>query len=748
MFKAYPHSISVRQGSSLSLHVWTEVTTPSSFYVHFFRQGTTLAYITSSSLLTVTMPASYPQRPRCYEDWDCPPFAFSIPSSWTSGVYIAILTASATPPSAPEADARDGMALFVVTPATPGSSSPILMKIPTFTYHAYNREGDGVRSSEYDEGGGSLYNDQYLVKGPDGEDTYRMRVTLLRPGGGTGGRNPDPIGEFRSPPTSYDDLYDHSSPRQVFAHWDARAIRWLESHGYTVEYCTDMDLHVDATLLPHYRLMLTFGHDEYWTAEMRNHLDSFVAQGGNVAIFAGNVCYRQTFITNGGQALEVRWGFAPSGSVERHDAWGAHGNWPEERTVGLSSAQGSPAYDWWVSPREPIGFTTQAFDHWLFQGTSLVNGTVFGAEERIVGYEADGTTVDTAQGYFTPAGPPNPTPQHYNILAVSPQLFLNSMPVYIALGFFRNRGTVFNTGTTDWPRVLEAGNISVGKITKNTIDELSRARFGSNPVAQFTDSPIVAMSSCIGDDGNTRLRVTTAQANGNVSEVFWQPSLARQPAFDLLLWSELRCRPFIVLRGLDGSLLQVGCCADGWPGQRALTGNRVNPEEQTRSRPLMRAQSSGSRLTRQQTPTTTSTSSPRPLQQRATRAKYTMYGSNLALPPARGFCGPRQIQVIGIRLWVLARSTPRLTTSTTSTPSTPLVTSAKSRGAQVSLQDTTLCLPRRLRSARPFRRIAMCQGGTTLQSAGAVRRSGSTTGFPWRMRTSSGETSDRLARRA
>ena len=52
-----------------------------------------------------------------------------------------------------------------------------------------------------------------------------------------------------------------------------------------------------------YRLVLSVGHDEYWSVPMRNHLEAFIANGGNVAFFSGNVCYWQVRLENGGQAM-------------------------------------------------------------------------------------------------------------------------------------------------------------------------------------------------------------------------------------------------------------------------------------------------------------------------------------------------------------------------------------------------------------------------------------------------------------
>src|SRR6185312_7343389 len=70
-------------------------------------------------------------------------------------------------------------------------------------------------------------------------------------------------------------------------------VRWLEINGFEVEYCTSIDLHADPHFLDNYQLLLSVGHDEYWSKEMRDNVEAFVAGGGNVAFFSGNVCWWQ-----------------------------------------------------------------------------------------------------------------------------------------------------------------------------------------------------------------------------------------------------------------------------------------------------------------------------------------------------------------------------------------------------------------------------------------------------------------------
>ena len=61
-------------------------------------------------------------------------------------------------------------------------------------------------------------------------------------------------------------------------------------------YATNHDLEQHPDVLDGCRLLLSVGHDEYWTWGMRDTVDAFVAGGGNVAFLSGNTCYWQVRI--------------------------------------------------------------------------------------------------------------------------------------------------------------------------------------------------------------------------------------------------------------------------------------------------------------------------------------------------------------------------------------------------------------------------------------------------------------------
>jgi len=70
-------------------------------------------------------------------------------------------------------------------------------------------------------------------------------------------------------------------------------VRFLERYGYDVAYTTDVDTDRDPNELLRHKLVMTAGHDEYWTTTMRNAFERARAAGVNLAFMGGNTGYWQ-----------------------------------------------------------------------------------------------------------------------------------------------------------------------------------------------------------------------------------------------------------------------------------------------------------------------------------------------------------------------------------------------------------------------------------------------------------------------
>jgi hypothetical protein len=451
MISGYPHRASVLPGERLVLHVATD---SQRFRVNFLRWANGFVPMQQSPWL----PGERAPARGAADDWRWPDYAFPVPEDWPSGVYIAHLEE----PGGKRLDlALDSAAvLFTVRGQRYGG---MLYKIPLATYHAYNCSGGGC----------------YYHNPPRSPEPPGARVSLRRPGGGIGGVT------WGAP-----DHYDTSSPRQTFAHWDARFLRWLTRNGYTPDCCTDLDIHADPELLFRYRLLVSAGHDEYWTEGMRDAVEDFTERGGNVAFFAANVCWWRVHLVDGDSAMVCHQG-GPRGAFDHW--WPAHGaGRPEDALSGASYRHGG---GWWDGQRQAEGYVVLEPSHWVFEGTGLAHGERLGRHTwpPLAGYECDGVPLDafdpaTGAAHLSAWRDEEGTPDAYQLLAACPldrrwqelpargRLAAGEGVHVAAMGVFtRGAGTVFSAGTTDWAQVLDSGrDLRVERITRNVLDHMLR----------------------------------------------------------------------------------------------------------------------------------------------------------------------------------------------------------------------------------------------------------------------------------
>ena len=446
MIRGYPARPSAVPGERVVLHIATDAPR---FRIRFWRWGDGPALVHESEWL----PGKNAEERAPDVDWHWPSYECEIGSAWPSGVYIAQFVETESEPFRLWSDC--GAALFVVRGA---GRAPILYKLPIATYHAYNCTGGGC----------------FYFQPPRSEEPPGARLSWHRPGGGIGGE------VFGAP-----DFYGGSSPRQTFAHWDAPFIRWLTQRGYEVDFCADLDLHEDSSFLARHRLLLSVGHDEYWTDAMRDTVERYVEGGGNAAFFAANVCWWRIHLVDGNSAMVCHQG-GPQGA--RDHWWPASGvHRPEDALSGVSYRHGG---GWWDGPRTVCPFVVQDGTHWMFEGTGLRTGDRFGADTTppLAGYECDGVGLDaidtgTGRAHLAASGRFG-TPRNFVPLAVAElgrewqelphrEGIESWSGVHSAtLGLHRPGGWVFTAGTTDWAQVLAGGEPLVERITRNVLDRL------------------------------------------------------------------------------------------------------------------------------------------------------------------------------------------------------------------------------------------------------------------------------------
>jgi hypothetical protein len=288
-----------------------------------------------------------------------------------------------------------GKEYFTVKAANPGSTSKILLLDNLTTVQAYGSIG-----------GKSFYGFNST------NDTAAVKVSVDRPTG---------VGDW---------------PEYVaFA-------KWLDKQGIAYESASMMDLHNDPNLLKNYNLVVTQGHNEYWSQEMRNNWDNYLASGGNAAIFGGNTMWWRVRFENNNKTMVCYKTASDPGSPTTTGNWYSPTiNKPENLSTGVSFRHGGYAnytdtqtganyYVKGVSGNGTDGgFQVVDASNWAFSGTGLGNGSNFGTGTNgvhpIAGYEVDGALFKMVNGKPVVTGE-DQTPTNFQILALTPAYAVNS----------------------------------------------------------------------------------------------------------------------------------------------------------------------------------------------------------------------------------------------------------------------------------------------------------------------------------
>ena len=441
--EGYTGQVSYKAGEEVTLHVSTSAKT---WALEIARLGSAREVVMAKTALTGAIHA-VPENASSHGCGWPESFKFILPADWKSGYYQVLLRSSDSGGPYVQRNRRtaEGECFFVVQPTKPGERTKILLQLSSNTYNAYNNWG-----------GFSLYSYHARAK------LQGHRVSFLRP------------------------------PASQYWNWEQPFVAWAESNGYTLDFCANSDLEFHPELLSHYKLVVSVGHDEYWSAKMRDHLEDFIGKGANAAFFSGNTCCWQVRSEDEGRALTSwkQWyNLDPVYASDDHKllstAWSHHlvGR-PENQLTGVGFLFGGYHRSHGQFMDGKASFTVHRPEHWVFEGTNLKRNDEFGGKDTIVGYECDGCEFTLQNGLPVPTGRDG-TPTNFTMLATCParwhpddafwyERFDKQRVGAAVLGVYTRGGTVFTCGSTDWAHGLRGKDPAVERITRNVLDRLSR----------------------------------------------------------------------------------------------------------------------------------------------------------------------------------------------------------------------------------------------------------------------------------
>jgi len=409
--EGYADKVSYAHGDELTLYVNTVAP---SFRAEVYRigyyQGNGARLVHSTGELAGrSQPVPGPRGPVSLIECAWRPSAvLEVARDWPPGQYLVQLVGSG------------GQRHYVpFTLRDDASRAAIVIQSSVTTWQAYNLWG-----------GYSLYGGA-----PTGALALRSRIVSFdRPY-----RNPDPQGSG--------DFIGNELPFVYLA----------ERHGLDVTYWTDVDLHAHPELLANHRCLVSLGHDEYWSWQMRfDGATEALAKGCNLVFLGANACYRQ-----------IRLDASSSGAAHRHQI--CYKDYEEDPifstdprlATGASWATDAPGYQYPESSL--IGPMYQSYgasaplvvadsSSWVYEGTGLRDGQALHGSpgNDVIGSEFDG---------FEPG---LPGPRNLDVLAHSPTDSVSgqlaSDMTYYA---HPDGGGVFDTGTARWVQLLWDGSKSL-----------------------------------------------------------------------------------------------------------------------------------------------------------------------------------------------------------------------------------------------------------------------------------------------
>jgi hypothetical protein len=412
--EGYPDHVSAAIGDTVALHVSSTAPT---FHVEAYRMGWYQGYFgrlvwksdqTRGSQQLIPGPSPQTNTIEC--NWPAS-LGFKIDSDWPPGNYLLKLVGS---------NGQQKLMPFIVRDDS--STSAIVVQNSVTTWQAYNLWG------EY-----SLY---YGADGSSQSYDKRSRVVSFdRPYGLANRDWADGAGDWLGN--------------------DFPFVMYAEKLGLDLTYWSDLDFAVRPQLLTRHKLLVSLGHDEYWSVSMLDGALSARASGVNFMFLGANASFRH-----------IRLGDSPTG--------------PNRQVICYKDPYEDPLYgvnnsevtaDW---PSGPDPRPECVLIGAMYQ-SNPVNASLVVSEPTAWGFAKTGATtgdtlphvIGSEYDAYQPGLPGSPT--NLEVWAHSP-LECRGEPGYADMTYYAQPGAggVFATGTNWWVNKLSA---NTGKVPSGVVPD-------------------------------------------------------------------------------------------------------------------------------------------------------------------------------------------------------------------------------------------------------------------------------------
>ena len=304
-------------------------------------------------------------------------------------------------------DVKGARYVPITVKSTSGAGKVILVNAVT-TWQAYNMYGG------YD-----------LYQGP--ADVYANRARIV----------------------SFDRPYDTTGADR-FQTYEQSSVIFTEklaaAQGLQLAYATDLDLHDNPGLFKGAKAIITLGHDEYWSTQMRATATGARDSGTNIAFLGANAVFRHIRFAKsalGADRLEICYKDAGEDPIHDTDPSEATQDWRDAPDPRPENILTGVLYECNPANADLVVFDANA---WLLAGTGAENGQHF---KNLIGVEYDRVVADPT------------TPHPIQALSHSP-IVCHGRPSYSDSAYYTvpSGAGVFSTGTMRWNCALADGGCS------------------------------------------------------------------------------------------------------------------------------------------------------------------------------------------------------------------------------------------------------------------------------------------------